>query len=347
MNRTILVLFAFLFSCAEKRMSEPAGESAYFVPSTISQEAAGVLRKFPYKPVDKDLPGPDDLEGWRLYWEANESKWKGYNDTVVMKYQPYLRDTFMGGVPVIDIRPRKWSNQNKVLVYAHGGAYTFFSARSMLIGAVPVADATGLRVISVNYTNPPRGRYDQVLNELISVIKSLLQQGYTMKDIGLFGDSAGGGLTAGAVLKMRDEGMEMPAVLVLISPWSDISDSGDTYSTLKGKDPIIEYGNSLDESALAYAPEEQHRNPYVSPVYGDYTKGFPPTLIQGGTKEIFLSNFVRQYQVIDQAGIPVKLDLYEGMWHVFQEINYDLPESAIAHGKFRDWVFRYLEITQE
>jgi acetyl esterase/lipase len=138
----------------------------------------------------------------------------------------------------------------------------------------------------------------------------------------------------------------MPAVVVLVSPWSDITETGDTYFTLKDKDPILAYGNSLNESALAYAPVSEHKNPYVSPVYGDYTKGFPPTLIQGGSKEIFVSNFIRQYQALDQAGIPVKLDLYEGMWHVFQEINYYLPESRIALGKFRDWVYLYLGVDE-
>jgi monoterpene epsilon-lactone hydrolase len=212
----------------------------------------------------------------------------------------------------------------------------------MLIGAVPVADITGLRVISVNYTNPPELKYNKILEQVISVVKALLKAGYRWEDIGIYGDSAGGGLAAGTVLKMRDDGLGMPAVVILISPWSDLTENGDTYNTLKGKDPILAYGNSLGPSALAYAPVEEHKNPYVSPVYADYSKGFPPTLIQGGTKEIFLSNFVRQYQAIDQAGVPVKLDLYEGMWHVFQEINCDLPESKIAHNKMRDFVKKYL-----
>jgi acetyl esterase/lipase len=141
---------------------------------------------------------------------------------------------------------------------------------------------------------------------------------------------------------MRDQGMGMPGAAVLISPWADITESGDTYETLKDADPILNYRYALGPASLAYADAELHRTPYVSPVYADYGQGFPPTLIQGGTKEIFLSNFVRLYQAMDQAGVQVKLDLYEGMWHVFQEINYDLPESEIAHRKmdlfFRQWL---------
>jgi len=346
--RMVIIIFGICLLFAACHTGGKNQESPYyFIPTTISPEAQAVLRSFSYKDVEKVLPAADDYEGWQSYWDANEKNWVAFNDTIISVFRPALKDTFLGGVSVIEVLPGEWKYRGKVLIYLHGGAYTFFSARTMLMGSVPIADVTGIKVISVNYTNPPRMRYNQILDQVIAVVEALLEQGYKLSDIGIYGDSAGGGLTAGSVLKMRDMGMGIPAVVVLISPWSDITESGDTYHTLKGDDPIISYGNSLDESSLAYAPPEEHNNPYVSPVYGDYTKGFPPTLIQGGTKEIFLSNFVRQYQVIDQAGIPVKLDLYEGMWHVFQEINYDLPESAIAHAKFKDWVYLYLGITEE
>ncbi|HJZ39654.1 MAG TPA: alpha/beta hydrolase [Bacteroidales bacterium] len=343
MNSSIVITLAtaiLLTGCRNKK----GNDSVYYVPGTASTEAQAVIRSFPLKPVEKVLPGAEDYDGWKRYWDANEKGWTEFNDTLVMKFQPVLNNNVMGGVPVMEVLPKGWTNNGKVLIYLHGGAYTFFSARTTLMGSVPVADITGFKVVSVNYTNPPVMRFNQILDQVIAVIKALIVQGYSVNDIGIYGDSAGGALSAGTVLKMRDEGMGMPAVVILVSPWSDISENGDTYHTLKGKDPILAYGNSLDESSLAYAPAEEHRNPYVSPVYGDYSKGFPPTLIQGGTKEIFLSNFIRHYQALDQANIPVKLDLYEGMWHDFQFINYDLPESAIALGKIRDWVHLHMDL---
>jgi monoterpene epsilon-lactone hydrolase len=102
------------------------------------------------------------------------------------------------------------------------------------------------------------------------------------------------------------------------------------------------YPGNLKHCAEAYATPADQQHPYVSPVYGDYTKGFPPTLIQAGTKEIFLSNAVRQYQALDNAGIPVKLDLYEGMWHIFQVFNHDLPESTLARKKVRAFLEQQL-----
>jgi acetyl esterase/lipase len=140
-------------------------------------------------------------------------------------------------------------------------------------------------------------------------------------------------MAAGSVLKMRDKGLGMPAAVVLWSPWSDITATGDSYATLAQADPLLYYPENLAHCAAAYAAPADQKHPYVSPVYGDYSKGFPPTLIQAGTKEIFLSNAVRQYQALDAAEIPVKLDLYEGMWHIFQVFNYDIPEAKLARKK--------------
>lgn len=296
-----------------------------------------------FKFKDRDYwPEAEEYDHWKEYWEYNEKVWIPFNDSVVRVFNPVLKDTVIGGVPVIDIKPKGWTDNGKVLIYTHGGAYVLFSSRTTLMGSVPVADRLSIRVISIDYTNPPVARSAEVLDQIISVVKSLIESGYNLNDIGMYGDSAGGALTAGSVLKMRDQGMGMPGAVVLISPWADITGSGDTYETLKNADPILNYEFALSKASLAYANKEDHKTPYVSPVYADYSKGFPPVMIQGGTKEIFLSSFIQLYQAMDQADIEVKLDLYEGMWHVFQEINFDLPESVIAHYKMDAFFRKYL-----
>ena len=113
------------------------------------------------------------------------------------------------------------------------------------------ANATGLRVISVNYTVAPFSKWNQTTDEVISVIQALIdQQGYSLEDdIAMFGDSAGGGLVAGSVLKMRDKGLGMPAAVVLWSPWLDLTGNGDTYFTLKNADPFLSYDSFLENAA--------------------------------------------------------------------------------------------------
>src|SRR5204863_3308049 len=124
------------------------------------------------------------------------------------------------------------------------------------------ADATGLRVISVDYTVAPRAKWPQITDEIVNVIQAITAEDYALKDIAIFGDSAGGGLAPGAVLKMRDRGLGMPAAVVLWSPWSDITDSGDTAVTLKHAEPTYLYEKHLKRSADAYVDEKDQKNPY-------------------------------------------------------------------------------------
>lgn len=140
---------------------------------------------------------------------------------------------------------------------------------------------------------------------------------------------------------MRDEGIGIPAAIALGSPGTDISGVGDTYATLKNADPFINEA-MLKSMSRAYANVMDQKNPYVTPVYGNFSNGFPPTLIQVGTKEILLSDSVRLYQGLDQADIPVKLDLYEGMPHVFQTTLFKTPESSQAMSKTRKFLKEYL-----
>jgi acetyl esterase/lipase len=102
------------------------------------------------------------------------------------------------------------------------------------------------------------------------------------------------------------------------------------------------YDQILKPAADAYADPQDQKHPYVSPVYGDYTRGFPPTLIQGDTKEIFLGNFVRQYRALGTAGQTVKLDLYEGMPHVFRGQLSDAPGSKLALKNMREFLWLHL-----
>ena len=101
-----------------------------------------------------------------------------------------------------------------------------------------MANSTGLRVISVDYSLAPSSKWNQTIDEVISVIQALKEQGYSLNDIAMYGDSAGGGLVAGSVLKMRDEGLGIPAALVLWSPWVDLTGMGDTFFTLKNAEPL-------------------------------------------------------------------------------------------------------------
>ena len=341
---TFLSIQPIYFAEAQNSTNAQNDTHQIYIPTTISKEAQEELRKIASNPFDFKSPGPADLNGWKkLYHEMESMDFFG-SQSIKDLYQPNITETKLGGVNVLDIKPKNWHDNGKVLVYTHGGAYTLLSANSSLSSSILAADATSLRVISIDYTVAPFSKWNQTTDQVISVIQALKdQQGYSLDDIAIYGDSAGGGLATGSVLKMRDGGMGMPAAVVLWSPWTDVTQNGDTYFTLKDADPLLTNNPFLKNSADAYANPIDQKNPYVSPVYGNFSKGFPPTLIQGGTKEILVSDFVRLYQGLDQADVPVKLDIYEGMPHVFQYILIKTPESNISLSKMNDFLKVYLD----
>jgi acetyl esterase/lipase len=335
------ILF-LLMVCTVYLPAQETKKAFVHIPTTISEEAAAFFRTVPDPRTIPPFPAPDDIEAWKALQHLMEEDGIARSKPFLDRLEPTVTEIKLEGVPVLDVKPRNWKDNKKVLVYAHGGAYVLFSARSTLGISALIADVTSLRVIAVDYTLAPHAQWPQVIDQVIAVFEGLKKEGYAMKDIAVCGDSAGGGLAAGAVFKMRNKGKDMPAAVVLWSPWSDITENGDTYQTLKHAEPHYLYDMHLRAAAHAYAAPKDQKHPYVSPVYGDYSKGFPPTLIQGGTKEILLSNFIRHYQALDAAGQTVKLDLYEGMNHVFQANIPSSPESKNALSKMDRFLKQHL-----
>lgn len=311
------------------------------IPETVSPEAQAFLRTLTDPALSPAFPEPSDLGAWKKMQDFIEADALPKAKFLVDRYRPTVLDRKIGGVPVFDVTPRGWSNGSGYAVYTHGGAHTLYTAKSMLGRAALFADDTGLRTISVDYTVAPHAKFREITDQVVSVFKGLAAEGVSYRSIVVYGDSSGGGLAASSILKMRDEGHGLPAAAILVSPWTDLTPAGDTEFTLRKAEANYLYERHSVKAAGAYADPEDQKHPYASPVYGDYTKGFSPTLIQGGTKEILLSGFIRLYQAIDQAGLEAKLDLYEGMPHNFASRIPDAPESVIARKKIVTFIRKH------
>lgn len=147
-------------------------------------------------------PNPEDIKGWQNLNQQISSLLTEMSQPIVDMYKPNVTTTKLGNVTVLDIKPRDWRDNDKVLVYLHGGGHTLLSANSTLGLTVPVANSTGLRIISVDYSLAPISKWNQTTNEVLSVIQALVQeQGFSTEDIAIFGDSAGGGLAVGQFLR--------------------------------------------------------------------------------------------------------------------------------------------------
>lgn len=338
-----LVGFVQLDKASAAGSESADGDRDIYVPSTVSVQAQGLLNALAKnKGYNRGVPPAGDAKAWIAMQEGIEQATKEGAAKAIADNEVTVTEKTLGGVPVLEIIPKDWSDDGKVLVYTHGGAYTLFSAYSTLPSSGPMSRATGMKVVSVDYTLSPTDNWEKIQGDVIKVFEALLAEGYTMNDIAMYGDSAGGGLATSSILNLRDKGLGMPVVVVLWSPWVDLTNEGDTAHTLADADPTLDYEKLLGPSALAYADGLELNDPRVSPINTDFSKGFPPVLIQAGTKEIFLSTAVRLFQKLEAQDQDATLDVYEGMNHVFQQ--YGITESGVAIDKSATFIRKHLGI---
>ena len=204
----------------------------------------------------------------------------------------------------------------QVIMHCHGGGYSTGSSLYARTLTAKLASCTGMEVLSFDYRLAPEHPYPAALEDAMKVWDYLMRVGYGARDVILTGDSAGGNLALALTLKLKEQGRFLPRGLVLMSPWTDLTSSGESYATKKDVDPVLTNAY-LERMILVYAKGEDLTNPFVSPLYGDF-RGFPPTYVQVGENEILLSDATRLVERLKQAGVGAKLDVFENMWHVFQ-----------------------------
>lgn len=228
-----------------------------------------------------------------------------------------------------------------VLLQLHGGGYVGTMHNAYRNFAVLYSElGHGMPVLTIDYRVAPEHPYPAALEDAVSAWEWLLQKGYREDKIIVAGDSAGGGLTLALALYLKDHGSHLPCGLIAMSPWTDMTASGESYQTNFEKDPL--FGNTRD--SLVYNREylglEDPKNPYISPAFGDFS-GFPPMLIQAGSYEMLLSDSEMVAEKAKEQGVKVRFHIYEGMFHVFQMAMQLMPESKLAWkevGKFLDIV---------
>jgi acetyl esterase/lipase len=309
-----------------------------FIPATISPEARVIYEKLlPIAAAHRaEAKIPHTLADFDSLHDSDIARTEAGALATLKSLNIAVSETKLGGVNVVESTPPQFRDDHTVLLHVHGGGFVLGSAKSSLGGDALMALATGKRIVSIDYTVAPRGNWRTVTDQVVAVYKAVLAQGYSAKSIGMFGDSAGGTIVPASVLKMRDQGLPMPGALVLLSPCVDLNLNGDTETTLRDADPALDL--ALNKAFLAaYAAPEDMTNPYASPIYGDFKKGFPPVLIQAGTKELVLSDAVRFFQALKTAGSVAELDVYEGMTHVFQAYMTGTPEQHAAYWEAKRW----------
>jgi acetyl esterase/lipase len=291
---------------------EDSDDTALPVPAELSQGAKDfyALRPQPIEGLDLD-----DREAVANARAAIEEAWRAVLPNIGLTP---IEDQFeIAGVKVNLISWATMRDDGRLVIYLHGGAYVVGSATANIVLPARLANASGIPVLSIDYRLAPESPFPAALEDAVAVLGKVYEQGQDPRKLVLMGDSAGGGLALAATLRLRQMNVELPAALVLISPWTDLTRSGDTNTTLESADPIITWGGTLARPARAYAADADTANPLISPVYADYA-GMPPMLVQAGSREILLSDSVRLVRKARRAGVDVRFDVWDGMWHVFQ-----------------------------
>jgi monoterpene epsilon-lactone hydrolase len=193
----------------------------------------------------------------------------------------------------------------------HGGALIAGGGEACKLMNTSTAARAGLQTWGVDYRMPPDHPYPTPLDDCVAVYRALLEERSPDKIV-VGGGSAGGNLVAAMLLRAKDEGLPMPAALVAMTPEIDLTESGDSFDTNAGVDYVL-VGRLTDSIAL-YAGDHDLTHPYLSPIFGDLT-GFPPTFVQAGTRDLFLSNAVRFHRKLRDSGVDAELHIWEAMPH--------------------------------
>ncbi len=309
-------------------MSSHKFDQRFYIAPSVSNEARAKLETaramFSAVPV---AALPQTLEDFDAAVERGALFAEQLSRSALDVLAPVVTERTLGGVAALDVRSRDYSDDGTALLYIHGGGFVQGSARANRLTAALAASTSGRRVISIDYTLAPRGTWKTILDQVASAWGALEQE-RPARALGLIGDSAGGCIAAAASLLLRERGSSMPAALVLLSPVTDLASEGDSNVTLAPVDYLDP--RMLRLAYRAYASDGQLDHPFVSPVHGDFTRGFPPVLFQLGTRELLLSDSVRLHRAVRAAGQASRLELYEGMPHVFQSLLADAPEGKAA-----------------
>ena len=222
----------------------------------------------------------------------------------------------LGGMDAAWMRLERPHKRRRVILYCHGGGYTSGGLGFSKVLASKLTRATGLDVLAFDYRLAPEHPYPAAVEDAQAAWDHLMRLGFGARDVVLAGDSAGGNMALVLCLRLRAEGRMLPGALLLMSPWTDMTCSGESLTERADIDPVLtpEYIYAVRE---AYAGGLDPAQPELSPLLADLA-GLPPTLIQVGTHEILFSDAERLAERMKAAGTECRLEVWEGMWHDFQ-----------------------------
>jgi acetyl esterase/lipase len=312
------------------------------VPTSVSAHAQAVIAAGQQMVVDRlvhptTAPAPDDVEGWkRQIAGTDEAIITGFAASA-LDIPATIEVREIAGVHVNVVTPEGVDVGDDAVIHLdiHGGALIAGGGEACRLMNTSAAARAGLLTWGVDYRMPPDHPYPAPLDDCVAVYRALLDVRPPEKIV-VGGGSAGGNLVAAMLLRAKDEGLPMPAALLLFTPEIDLTESGDSFDTNAGVDYVLV--ERLTDSIALYAGDHDLTDPYLSPIFGDVT-GFPPTFVQAGTRDLFLSNAVRIHRKLRHAGVEAELHVWEAMPHGGF---FGAPEDAEMAAELRRFLAKHL-----
>ncbi|HEY1740931.1 MAG TPA: alpha/beta hydrolase [Acidimicrobiia bacterium] len=254
-----------------------------------------------------------------------------------------IDERMIGGVPGLWHRPDGAAHaDDTVVLYLHGGGYVIGSPDTHRNLTARLALALGAAVFSADYRLAPEHPHPAASDDAVAAYKGLLDAGFTADRIAIAGDSAGGGLTIATLMLLRDCGVPLPAAAVPISPWTDLSLSGDTMRTLAHVDPMVSEAG-LRRMADWFLAGTDARDPIASPLFAD-PQGLPPLFVIVGECETLLDDSRVFADRALQAGVDCRLEVYPEMIHVFPAFAGITPEGDAGVEAMAEFLRKHLAL---
>jgi epsilon-lactone hydrolase len=293
--------------------------------NSISKQAQAFLDALPPFEDRPQLPLNGSADEWRAVQDMVEERMRPACEKARQYHNARITEIGAGPLRALVIAPETVNQTATPAIYLHGGGYTCYSARSSLFASIPLAAAIGRPLVSLDYPLAPFSACHLTVRLTAAAMKDVLQR---FSGASLIGESAGGGLALSAVNDLGGQDFQ-PRSLILISPWTDLANRGESRTAMAEHDPILQYEPGLRVCAQAYAGNRLD-SPNASPLFADYDHAYPPCLILCGSCEILLSDSRRLHEKLKTANAESALEVYKGMFHSFPILAPDLPESEYA-----------------
>jgi len=227
------------------------------------------------------------------------------------------------------------SDPKRLILYFHGGGFIAGSPEGHRPLVARLCEAAQASAFSLKYRLAPEFAFPAGLRDAIDAYRHLLQRGVAARSIVLAGDQAGGGLAFACALAIRNAGLPMPAGIVAMSPWADLSLSGWSMLQNAKSDAALSW-ELLFVSARHYLKKQSPTDPYASPIFASFRE-FPPIMVHAGSAEVLRDDASRIGDRAAEANVPISVEIYDGMQHVFQASS-SVPEARVSLGRLGQFI---------